>query len=139
MNYEGERQAITAAFKAPWVAGSNLPVQYNNIKFDPPADGAPFLAFRIIRGQSVRVGRVSSGKARFRHPGIVQIDISIAQYKGTKIANLLIDEVAAIFRGQTISGIVFRAPDVREMLEPETSRVRFIVTIPFHWDDNFNL
>lgn len=139
MSYEAERQAITTAFKTPWEAGSNLPVQWENIEFDPPQDGAPFVAFAILRGQSTQVGVVSSTKARFRHPGIVQVDVNIAKGKGTRLGVLLVDEIAAIFRGQLVSGIVFNAPDIRRMLEPETSRVRFIVTIPFHRDATFNL
>ncbi len=139
MSYEAERVNITAGFRVPWEAGSNLAVQWPNHKFDPPTDGGMYLGFRIIRGQSNAMGIVSSSKARYRHPGIVQIDINFAKNSGNKVANEVADEVAAIFRGQTISGIIFRAPDVREMLEPETSRVRLIITIPFHRDTNFNL
>lgn len=139
MSWETERQNIVTAFKTPWEAGSNLPVQWENIEFDPPGDGSPYLAFAVIRGQSTQMGKVSTAKARFRHPGIVQIDVNIAKGKGTRIATLLVDEIAAIFRGKIISGIIFRAPDVRRITEPETSRVRFIVTIPYHRDSTFTI
>jgi hypothetical protein len=135
MSYETERVNITTAFKNAWEAGSNLPVQWENITFDPPANGDPFVAVSIINGQSAQSGMIGGGQAQYRHPGVLQIDISIAKGKGTKVARLLVDEVATIFRGQIVSGIVFRAPAVRRMLEPETSRVRFIVSFTFHRDE----
>lgn len=137
MSYENERQAITQAFKTAWEAGSNLPVQHFNRDFDPPADGGPYLKFFILRGTSATASLNSGNVQRYRHPGLVQIDIVISQGKGSRIGLDLVDEVAAIFRGQNIGGIIFRAPDVTEIDEAETSRVSFIVSIPFHRDSNF--
>ncbi len=136
MTWEAERVTIVSAFKTAWEAGSNLPVQWENQAFDPPADGGIFLSLSILRGQSTQAGMVGGGVAMYRHPGIVQIDVSIAQGKGTRVGLELVDEIALIFRGKNISGIIFRAPDIRRMLEPETSRIRFIVTIPYHRDAN---
>lgn len=137
MTYETERVSLTTEFKTAWAAGSNLPVQYFNIDFTPPADGSPYLVFAILRGQSAVAGMAGAGQNRYRHPGIVQIDVNIAQGKGSRIALELVDEAAAIFRGKVVDGIRFSAPDVREMLEPESSRIRFIVSIPFYRDENF--
>ena len=137
MSYETERLAIRTAFKTAWEAGSDLPVQWFNIDFDPPADGSPYIAFSVLRGQSGQSGMLSATQARFRHPGVVQIDVVIGKGKGSRIALELVDEIAAIFRGQNVSGIIFRAPDVSQILEPEVSRVRFIVSIPFHRDETF--
>ena len=137
MSYETERQQITQAWKTAWAAGSNLPCQYRNIKFDPPADGGPFAVFAILRGQSTTAGMAGGGNNRYRHPGVVQIDISISEGKGSRIALTLADEVAAIFRGQNVSGIIFRAPALAEISEPEVSRARHIVSIPFHRDTTF--
>ena len=136
MSYETERQNITTVFKAAWEAGSDLPVQYENVDFDPPNDAGPFVALAVLRGQSVASGLVGGGTIRYRHPGILQIDVSTAKGKGTALALNYVDEIATIFRGKNISGIVFRAPDVRRMLEPETSRHRFVVSIPFYRDSN---
>ena len=137
MSYEAERQTLTQAFKTAWDAGSALPVQYENIDFDPPADGSPYLSFSILRGQAAVAGMVGGGVNRYRHPGLVQIDVVTAVGEGTRVGTLLVDEVCLIFRGQNVSGIIFSAPDVRRMIEPETSRHRFIVTIPFYRDENF--
>lgn len=136
MSYETERQDITQAFKTAWEAGSNLPVKYFNSEFTPPANGSPWVTFTIIRGQSRAVGIVGNNQVRYRHPGVVQIDISIAQKKGSRIALLLADEIAAIFRGKTISGIRFFAPELTEVTEEQTSRTKFIVSIAFHRDQN---
>ena len=137
MSYETERQNITTAFKTAWGAGSNLPVQYENVEFTPPGAGAPFVAFTVLRGQSQASGIVGGGVIRYRHPGVLQIDVNIAKGKGSRLALDLVDEIALIFRGIIVSGIVFRAPDVRRMLEPETARLRYVVSIPFHRDTNF--
>lgn len=136
MTYETERVTIVTAFKTAWEAGSNLPVQWENQAFDPPTDGGIFVSLSILRGQSAHAGMVGAGVAMYRHPGTVQVDVSIAQGKGTRVGLELVDEISLIFRGKIISGIIFRAPDIRRMLEPETSRIRFIISFPFHRDAN---
>jgi hypothetical protein len=137
MSYETERQTITTLFKTAWEAGSNYPVQWPNQEFTPPSDGSPYVAFNILRGQSRAASLNSSGSARYRHPGIVQIDVIFSRGKGVRLANETADEIAAIFRGKTLSGIRYQAPDVREVSEPETSRVRFNVSVPFTRDTTF--
>lgn len=132
MSYETERVNIETAFRASW--GSTTTIQTENKDFTPPASGA-WVVLTILRGQSEVVGLSGGNSRRYRHPGVLQIDVVIEQAKGTKVVLDLCDTVAAIFRGKRISGIVFLAPEGPTRIdEPETSRLRFAVSIPFYRD-----
>lgn len=138
MSYDQERQDITSHFETEWAltAYAALPVKYQNRAFDPPDEG-PWVEMNILRGQAAAAALVGGGVVRYRHPGVLQFDVILEAAKGTRSALVICDQIAAIFRGVKVSNILFRAPDGPRMLnEPETSRQRFILSIPFQRDEN---
>ena len=136
MGYDQERQDITSHLKANFSA---LPIQFENIgTFDPPADGSPWLEVNILRGQAAAASLVGGGGVRYRHTSVLQLTVNLAQGKGTRIALEHCDSLAAIFRGQKVNNLLFRAPAGPFRLnEPETGRQRFIISIPFQRDESF--
>lgn len=109
MSYEAEAATIRTHFKAGW--GETTPVAYENQTLKPP-NGAPWVRLTILNGDAFQADMVP-GATRHRHPGAVTVQVFTEHGTGDGKARRLGDTAAALFRGQTIGGIVFRTPTVR--------------------------
>ena len=66
---------------------------------------------------------------------VLRGDVVVEDGTGSREALEACDKIAAIFAGQKVSGILFRQPDGPiPNNEPETSRQRFIMRIPYQRD-----
>jgi hypothetical protein len=136
--------AIETYFAAQWAATAGtasypapLPVQYPNVSFSRAGKPA-YCKFQILDGSQQQValgGQV--GARRHRTVGLVQGDIFAPEQIGEGAARELADQFAAIFRGATISGCLFRAPLVMKNPAPPEGYYGLTVSIDFQRDEDF--
>lgn len=105
-------ETIRTTFDDLVATPESLATQYQNEPFTPPADD-PWASVFIIPGES---RQASLGPMpRFRTVGVLAVQLYAPIASGDGILLALTDTVTAAFRGQTIGGIVFRAPAARSM------------------------
>lgn len=132
MNYEEAESAIQTRFNLNFDA---VPKRFENTVWkESPTE---WVEFFILNGNSDIASIGSPGCTKYRHVGVVAIHIYVPKSTGTKRRNALTDQVSAVFRGQTVDGIIFRAPNVIPSASPVSDHVRIIVNIPFQWDETF--
>ena len=134
MTYEADRQTITSHLKTELAQISSLPVKTDNLPFDPPGEGA-WVELHILRGQAQAASLRTGAGARVRYTGLVQFDVVVEPGTGSREALEACDHLATIFAGKKVGAILFRQPDGPiPNNEPETSRQRFIMRIPYQRD-----
>jgi len=109
MGYEAERAAIEGRIKNNWTA---TPIKWPNVAFEPGTTAAffePWIANATAYQASL------GSPATFRHPGVLSINIRTRPQTGTALAKTYADTLSTLFRGQVVSGIVFKAPHVTQV------------------------
>jgi hypothetical protein len=136
MTYAAELQTIESHFSTNWAGAT--PIQFENDgAFEPPSDQAAFVRLFVLQGESENVGGRGKNIQKFRHPGVVQIDILSSEGRGTKPALDLADQASAIFRGKRVNDVIFRAPAIAKPAEGG-GYYRVTVSVRYHRDENFN-
>jgi len=133
MNWSSASVALTSAFNTGWCSASA--VAWPGVRYAPVV-GTPFVRFSMIPGESVQVSMAGAGNRGWRHTGIVIVQVFRPCYEGEKTALTWAENVAAIFRGKTISGIVLKAPTV-ETIGNQGDWHQVNVTIPFTFDATY--
>lgn len=136
MGYLSETQAIRTLFNAGW-DNATYPVEWPNRNFVPPKDanGKPKAYARFsIASDPLGAAQITLGTtATHRHTGIVFVSVFVPLDDGEVAALTLADTAAAIFRGQSTSGITFRSPSVVQV-GPDGAYYQVNVSAPF-WRD----
>ena len=134
MTWSTELRTLESHFATQW--GATTPIHFQEAgAFTPPSDHSPWVRFQILQGESAIVAGHGAG-GRYRHPGVIQIDIQTAKGKGTAPALSLADQAAAIFRGKRIGDVLCRAPALSEPT-PDGGYYRVTVSIRYQRDENF--
>ena len=133
--------AIRARFSTEWPQlRPSAPVAYDNTAFDPTRDAldaggrnlASWVRLTIIPGDGFQA---SLGTPRvWRATGIVVVQVFSPLGEGDGSAYSLADDVAAIFRGVTVQGVVFRAPSLTH-IGPDGAWYQINVATPFQVND----
>ena len=115
-----------------------VPVAYDNVAFDPGRDAldaernpAPWVRMTIIPGEGFQA---SLGTPRvWRSTGVAVVQVFVPLAQGDAGAYGLADDVATIFRGVSVDGVVFRAPSLTR-IGPDRSWYQINVATPFQAD-----
>jgi len=135
MSYNDQRNAIQNHFKTQFEAAHpGIPIIYDNIKADKPADG--YVQINILNGDSALKGLGST--KLYRYAGVVSVDIYQPTKKGIKEADSQADTIDGIFRGQQFSGLLFRAAQ-RMDLGNDDNYWRVSISISFQRDELFSV
>lgn len=100
-------EALNARFATQW--GTTTPIAWENVAFDMNKY-TEFVTFNIVFGSQDQASMGAPTRNIYRQRGIVSVRIFTTLNRGAKRAMQLADQVAAIFRTKTISGIVFYSP-----------------------------
>jgi hypothetical protein len=129
MTWAAELQTLESEFATNW--GATTPVQYeNDAAFTPPSDQADYAMFQILQGQSEIVGGQGGGNGKYRHRGVIQIDLYTSEGEGSAPALTLADTASAIFRGKRIGDVICRAPAISK---PVSDGGYFRVTVSINY------
>lgn len=103
-----------------------------DVLFDPPKDSA-WARLSILTGAE---SQVSMGKLRrFRRLGIVEVGLFLPLGSGDGEAKVLADAVAAILRGRTVQGLVFRAVSLTRV-GPDGAHMHYSAATPYQSDES---
>lgn len=133
MTFKNEQRDIDARFKNSW--GSTTPVKYANVDYTP-TPGTSWVEIRVVDGDQMPVSLGGINATLHRNVGIISINVHTALNIGSQTGKNLADTAAAIFRGQTFSGIICRGVRITELGENNGWYV-FNVSIPFLRDEIF--
>jgi hypothetical protein len=132
MSLVAELGILESEFNDNW---TDTPIQFENDgSFIPPKNGAPYVRFFLLQGPSRLVGGRGAGVGRYRHMGIIQVDVLARQGNGTKAALALADKVGAIFREQMIDGVLCRTPAIAKPAG-DAGYYRVTVSIEYQRDE----
>jgi len=112
-DFDAAGATIRSAFNTGFTAH---PIAWPNAPFDPPKDGAgdplPYVRFHILEADA-NIAGYGGNTQLYRHPGEVKVNVLVPDGQGDGLAREIGELVAAVFRGQTLSGIRFYAPSFR--------------------------
>lgn len=109
MSYDAESQLIRQTFLAAWRAfADSPPVAHENAPFKPPSNA--WVRLSIINAEAFQADMAAA--PRYRHPGVVIVQVFVPHGTGDGRARRLADQAAGVFRSRTIGNIVFRAASV---------------------------
>ena len=129
--YAEEQQAIMGRLNANW-EHAEAAVAWPNTHFDP--GGVAYIQPVVNRQEAFNVDLAPT--KRIRHPGLLTVNVRVPLNEGDGRALELADDVVAIYRNVTFSGITFRAPTVRD-IGAEGPWYRVQVDCPF-WRDSIH-
>lgn len=107
MNYSEEKVAIEQYFESNW---SHTPIVFEN---GESINTSEWVRLTILNGEAFQASL--GDNPAFRHIGVVIVSIFIPKDVGSGRALQLADLVDSIFRLATISGIVFRVPQIKKI------------------------
>ena len=124
---------LNAHFASGW--GSTTPVAYDNVAFD--VDLHPeFVSFSVSFGSQEQKSTGSPGHNFYRQKGIVSVRIFTPLDRGAKRGMQLADQISALFRTKTISGITFKSPSTTVVGQFDGS-YQVNIAISFFYDETF--
>jgi hypothetical protein len=129
MTFDANRISIENHIGSNW---TTTPVLYTG---EPPQHANEWIRVRItdLRSDQASMG---SSAVKYRHFGILIIEIYVTEQTGSGVATRYGDTLAALFRGETVGDALFRAPVVRQIGRDE-GWYRVNVEIPFQRDECF--
>lgn len=128
MSYDAARKTIQNMLNDSWTTTAKV-MSMNEV---PPTSG-DWVRLSILDGEAQRA---AIHQARYRHPGLVVVQIFVEKDKGNGLAIQYGDSIASIFRGAAGGGITFRAATVREIGSAE-GWFQVNVEIQFQRDETF--
>lgn len=125
--------AIRTEFETEFGALSpTYDIAWENVRYRP-VQGIPWVRLSIREGEAQIVSLDGGDGRRFRHPGVVIVQVFVPANDGDGLAREIADSVAAIFRGKTIDCVRFRAPYV-QVVGPEGAWFQLNVYCNFFYD-----
>lgn len=137
MTHELAYKAIEERLEAQWItapATPRTPILWDNAPGEPPADN-PWVRATLLPGQAEKIDLGVPG--RYRHPGVLDIQIFSPIQKGVRALTALADHMATIWRSVTVSGIVFRTPSLYRVGDTTDGWFQMNVSVPYRWDETF--
>lgn len=98
--FADERQAIETVFAQAW--GVTCPVEYQNVTFNPPADGSAWVRLTIRSGSAWPASLGDPTRWHERRAGVLILQLFVPEGSGTVAARTLADRFANLFRLRTL-------------------------------------
>jgi hypothetical protein len=133
MTFKNEQRDIEARFKNNWA--STTSVKYDNVDFTP-TPGESWVEIQVHTGDQIPVSLGGVSATLYRGVGIISINIHTALNIGSQTGKNLADTAAAIFRGQTFSGITCRGANISRLGESNGWYV-YNMSVPYFRDESF--
>lgn len=129
-SYDTEAEAILGRLNTNWSDATDI--AWPNAGYEPT--GSEYIE-PVINTQEAFNADIATSR-RIRHPGLLTVNVRTPLGNGHGRALRLADDVVAIFRNVTVSGITFRAPTVRP-IGREDAFYRVQVDCPY-WRDSIH-
>ncbi len=113
---------------------ATTPIKFPNTPI--PAIEPPFVYCDVLFAAAEQVSIGAAYSRQYRHSGIIQLTIYVARNIGSGEITGYADSLAAIFRGQNLSGVVCSAP-VLDRARPADAEGQYwmrTLTIPFYYN-----
>jgi hypothetical protein len=133
MNHADAAKEVEKRVQDHLWAPSDLALAFDNVAFKPPSPSKPWLRTTILDAEAVKTDLVN----RYRHPGLVVVQVFVPIQSGTRGGRALADQVASLFRSVTVSGIFFRTPSLQRVGDTSDGWFQMNVNVPFFWDESF--
>lgn len=132
MTYEANRKSIQGFFSSNFSGVAANKIAWDNVDFTIPDDESAWVRCSVQHNGS---NFVSFGpNRRTRRLGIVFIQIFVPENSETLIASQLTDNVVDVFETNSLGGVVFESPDVREA-GVTRGWYQVNISVPFYFDD----
>lgn len=132
MGYDAFRQSVQQQVRDNW---TTTPILYDASQAVPQNED--WIRITMIDADSFQASiGGGSGGVKYRHPGAVVLEVFTSEREGSGKAMRYADTLAAVFRGQTVGGALFRSPTVRQIGAQE-GWYRVHVICPFQRDECF--
>lgn len=106
MSFESAANTIRSRFYDDFPTyRPNVDIAWPNANYTPTS-GEEWVRLNILPASSRQVATVGD---KWRHPGVVSVQIFVPEGTGDGKAYAIADDVAAVFQGMTLSGVRFKA------------------------------
>lgn len=130
MSFETAANTIRSQFNTEFSnLRPNVEIAWPNIAFTPNS-GESWVRLTIQDGDSRQVATVGE---KWRHPGVVIVQVFVPEGTGDGTALAIADDVVSVFQGMTLSGIRFRASSA-ETVGASDGWYQVNVTTDFEYD-----
>lgn len=124
MSYEQARSDIVGYLNTNY---STTAIDWENSKAGEPA--LPFIQPSILDGTALGL---ALDYQSIQYPGVISINVWLAQGSGTIVSNQLADELVTLFTHQQI-GIVETKAAYKTVVGESNGRYQLNITIPYEW------
>ena len=117
----------------------NVPVAWPNIEFDPsvsfnPSSHQAWARITVLGGEQNQVS-INGASPRWRQVGVITVQVFTPTEEGSEMGLAVADDIATIFRGVTVSGVVLQAGSVIPLGRTnEEPYYQVNVEVPFRYD-----
>lgn len=127
--------AVMTAVETRLAAWTHAPVITPNTKARPPADGGPFLTVTYPVADEAQISVGAPGSNLYRETGAFRFVLSVPFGSGLKRWGPMVNELRALFRGQTFDGVVTWecAPPATRNSDDE-ARAELSFAVPYRYD-----
>ena len=135
--FQSVHRIIKTRFNVNW--GATTKIAWDNVDFRPTEDTTEgdslteWVRVNIRHGEAEQMSMGAVGGRLFRNVGVVVIQIFVVIGGSLDRSMALADIARGIFEGVTDTGVVFRAPSVREVGQ-SGAWYQVNVTTEFQWD-----
>lgn len=131
MNFGSAEAAIIKFFDTGW--GDLTKVAWPDSSFDPPSDET-WVRFKCQENAGRQSSMGSPGSNRFRHMGIITIQVFQPEDQNSKDAREKADAALAIFMGNSTQGIYFYEATARQVGNDDRGWYQINVNVSFRYD-----
>jgi hypothetical protein len=131
MSFEALEDAIRTRFNTEITTGQSLVTQWPNAPFDKP-DNALWARVTILEGATRQ--KTLGPSAEQRTPGVLTVQLFYPVGRGTEVQTQMADTIAAKFKRDTFSGVVFQTPYI-EQKGRSGKEWQVNVICPFYYDE----
>ncbi len=128
MGFEATRAAIEGRLQTAW---STTPIQWDGVKFDPPA--GPYLRCHVLFGAREKPN-IGVDIPIVRNTGTIVLSLFVPANIGTTLLRTYADLAKLIFDGRQFSGVTCREADALDLPE-QAGWVGMNLSFPCYWDD----
>lgn len=133
MNFIEAEAEIRAFFNTAWANAT--PIAWPDLKFTIPSD-ENWIRFNCQENDGEQVSMGSPGSNRFRHYGVVTIQVFQPQGQGSKAARQLATDALGVFMGaQTTNGVIFHDVAGRQIGNDGNGFYQINVVSSFYYDE----
>jgi len=127
------RKVIELRLESNIASGSDIPIAWDNVPFEPPADAESFIEPVILWGE----GGLSTKNGRNTIVGVLNINVYVVAGKGYGPMYTIADEIRDIYNRVEVAGVRFGVPSpARSVVSGSDSRwVQGNISIPFTVDE----